>query len=143
MRSARPISTLDARTMMKRHHLVAVAVGMILLTSCSTTNFTEYHDQNILEGKGGTIRVVKGIDIWENGEPDRKYQILGVIDDSRNDGLIPQIRKDTAIALVARERGGDAVILSDSSLEIRDVDMNDGVARYRRMTKILLVRYVQ
>ena len=129
---------------MKRHHLVvAVAVGMILFTSCATTNFTEDHDQTILEGKGGTVRVVEGIDFWENGEPDRKYQILGVIDDSRNDGLIPQIRQDTTIALVARERGGDAVILSDSSLEIRDVDMNDGVARYRRMTKVVVVRYVQ
>lgn len=128
---------------MKKHHLVAVAVGTILLTSCSTTNFTEYHDQNIIEGKGGMVRVVEGIDFWEKGEPDRKYKILGVIDDSRDEGFSFQFLKDEDIALGARKRGGDAVILTDSSREVGDVDMNGGTVRYRQISKFVVVRYVQ
>lgn len=128
---------------MKKHHLVAVAVGTILLTSCSTTNFTEYHDQNIIEGKGGMVRVVEGIDFWEKGEPDRKYKILGVIDDSRDEGFSFQFLKDKDIALGARKRGGDAVILTDSSREVGDVDMNGGTVRYRQISKFVVVRYVQ
>ena len=128
---------------MKKHHLVAVAVGTILLTSCSTTNFTEYHDQNIIEGKGGMVRVVEGIDFWEKGEPDRKYKILGVIDDSRDEGFSFQFLKDEDIALGVRKRGGDAVILTDSSREVGDVDMNGGTVRYRQISKFVVVRYVQ
>jgi hypothetical protein len=128
---------------MKKHHLVAVALGTILLTSCSTTNFTEYHDQNIIEGKGGTVRVVEGIDFWEKGEPDRKYKILGVIDDSRHEGANFQFLKDQDIALDARKHGGDAVILTDSSREVGDVDMNGGTVRYKQISKFVVVRYVQ
>jgi len=127
---------------MKRHHLLAVLLVTILATSCSTTNFTEYRGQGVVEGKGGTVRVVEGIDFWENGEPDRKYRILGVIDDSRGDGLISRLGKDGAIAKVARERGGDAVILSGSSRELRGVDLDSGAAYHRRITKLVVVKYV-
>jgi len=125
------------------HHLFAVAVGTIFLTSCATTNFTEYHDQNIMEGKGGTVRVVEGIDFWEKGEPDRKYKILGVIDYSRDEVLSFQFLKDEDIALGARKHGGDAVILTDSSREVGDVDMSGGTVRYRQISKVVVVRYVQ
>src|SRR5262245_20208978 len=111
---------------MKKQHLIAVAVGTILLTSCATTNFTEYHDQNIMEGKGGTVRVIEGIDFWEKGEPDRKYRILGVISDSRDEGLSFQFLKDEDVALAARQHGGDAVMLTGGSHEVGDVDMSGG-----------------
>lgn len=77
-----------------------------LVTSCSSTKFMEYRGPNIVQGKGGTLRVVDGVDFWENGDPDRKYKILGVIDDSRGDGLISRIGKDSDIANKAKEYGG-------------------------------------
>jgi hypothetical protein len=126
---------------MKKHYLTAVALVAVLFTSCSTTTFTEYRGQGIVEGKGGTVRVVNGIDFWENGEPDRKYKILGVIDDSRGEGLISRSGKDNAIAKVARERGGDAVILVGSSREFRGIDLHSGAAHYRRVTKVVVVKY--
>ena len=89
------------------------------------------------------VRVVEGIDFWEKGEPDRKYKILGVIDDSRDEGFSFQFLKDKDIALGARKRGGDAVILTDSSREVGDVDMNGGTVRYRQISKFVVVRYVQ
>jgi hypothetical protein len=127
---------------MNRHHLLAVFVVAMLAASCSTTSFTEYRGQGVVEGKGGTVRVVEGIDLWENGEPDRKYRILGVIDDSRGEGLISRSGKDGAIAKTAREHGGDGVILSGSSREFRGVDLDSGAARYRRITKLVVVKYV-
>jgi hypothetical protein len=127
---------------MKAHLLIAVALTVMLVTSCSTTNFTEYRGQGVVEGKGGTVRVVEGIDFWENGEPDRKYRVLGVIDDSRGEGLITGSGRDSDIAKVARERGGNAVILVGSSREFRGVDLNSGAANYRRLTKVMVVKYV-
>jgi hypothetical protein len=127
---------------MKTHHLIAVAVVAMLCTSCSTTTFTEYRGKGVLEGKGGTVRVVDGIDFWENGEPDRKYKILGVIDDSRGEGLISRSGKDGAIAKVVRERCGDAVVFASSTREFRGVDLDSGAARYRRITKVVVVKYV-
>lgn len=129
-------------TTMTRRHLLAIALVAMLVTSCSSTNFIEYRGQGVVEGKGGTVRVVEGIDFWENGEPNRKYRILGVIDDSRGEGLISRRGKDKAIANVARERGGDAVILSGSSREFRGMDLDSGAARYKRITKLVVVKYV-
>ena len=114
-----------------------------ILCGCSSTNFTEYRGPAVVEGKGGTVRVVDGIDFWENGEPDRKFKVLGVIDDSRGDGLLSRMGKDSAIAKVARERGGDGVIPSGSSREFRGVDLNSGAAHYTRVTKVVVVKYVE
>jgi len=92
---------------MARHHLLVIALAAILVTSCTT--FTPYRGNGIVERQGGTIRVVKGIDFWENGDPDRKYCILGVIDNSSKEGWFYDMLKDGTIAKVAREHGGDAV----------------------------------
>jgi hypothetical protein len=114
-----------------------------LVTSCSSTKFMEYRGPNIVQGKGGTLRVVDGVDFWENGDPDRKYKILGVIDDSRGDGLISRIGKDSDIANKAKEYGGDAVIFIGSDRELRGVDLSSGVVHYRRVTKLLVVKYAE
>ena len=98
--------------------------------------------QAVIEGKGGTVRVVDGIDFWESGEPDRRYKILGLIDDTRGEGLISRSGKDSAIAKVAREHGGDAVILSSSNREFTGVNLDNGSANYRRISKLVVVKYV-
>lgn len=113
----------------------------MFVASCSTTTFTEYRGSGIVEGKGGTVRVVDGIDFWENGPPNRKFRIIGVIDDSRGDGLIQRSGRDGTLAKVAKERGGDAIIFLGQDRELRGIT-DDGAAHYRRMTKIAVVRYV-
>ena len=137
-----PLRTNQTKTIMTRHCLLAMALVAMLATSCSTTSFTEYRGEGVIEGKGGTIRVVEGIDFWENGEPDRKYRILGVIDDLRGEGLISRRGKDEAIAKVARKHGGEAVILSGTTREFRGVNLDSGAARYKRITKLVVVKYV-
>jgi hypothetical protein len=119
--------------------LTALFSGLVV--SCSSTHFMEYRGPNVVQGKGGTLRVVDGVDFWENGDPDRKYKILGLIDDTRGDGLISRMGKDSDIANRAKKHGGDAVIFIANDRELRGVDLNSGVAYYRRVTKLLVVKY--
>lgn len=128
---------------MKSEYCLAIAASAILLVSCASTNFTEFRGPNIVEGKGGTIRTAKGIDFWDNGEPDRKYRILGVIDDSRGEGLASALTKDGTIAKVAKQHGGDAVIFVRGANEFRGVNLQTGDVNYRRMSKFVVVKYIQ
>ncbi|MGA2138910.1 MAG: hypothetical protein ABSH14_08625 [Verrucomicrobiia bacterium] len=123
--------------------IVALLFTLLVTSGCSTTTFTEYRGANIVEGKGGTVRVVNGIDFWENGDPNRKYKILGVIDDSRGEGIISRSSRDDDIAQAAHERGADAVIFAGSDREFRGVDLNSGGAYYKRITKLIAVKYVR
>jgi hypothetical protein len=132
-------------TILKTCSLFAVAMTTMLVTSCTKirTNFTEYRGSSVIEGKGGTIRVVDGIDFWENGEPDRKYKIIGVIDDYRGEGLISRlVSRDVTIANMAREKGGDAVIIKEISRELKSVDVETGAVNYKSITKVEVVQYV-
>jgi hypothetical protein len=55
-------------------------VAAFLLCGCSIPKFTKYSGIGVIQGKGGEVRTVDGIDIWEHGEPARKYEILGTVD---------------------------------------------------------------
>jgi hypothetical protein len=122
--------------------LFTLFVTAVLLCGCSSTKFTEFRGGAVVEGKGGTVRNVDGIDFWENGEPNHKYRAIGVIDDSRGDGLVSRLGKDSAIAKAARERGGDAVILVRKDREISGVNQYGNV-NYTRITKLVVVKYVE
>jgi hypothetical protein len=127
---------------MKVRSIVFSALFLGLIASCSSTTFTEYRGGSEVQGRGGTLRVLDGVDFWENGDPDRKYKIVGIIDDSRGDGLISRMGKDTDIANKAKQHGGDAVIFIGSDRELRGVDLSSGIVHYRRATKVLVVKYM-
>jgi hypothetical protein len=63
------------------------------------------------------VRTVKGVDIWENGEPDRPYVIVGVIDSATLPtsgvllGAALAAGSEGDMVNVAKKNGGDAVIL--------------------------------
>ncbi len=131
--------------------LSTLFVATVLLCGCSTTRFTEYHGSEVFQGTGGTARVVDGIDFWENGDSSRKYKILGVIDENPKHRL-PFGRfsrlfsgsgdRDSAIAKVARERGGDAVIFVAADQESANAGQY-GEGNHRRITKFVVVKYVE
>ena len=77
---------------------ISVAIVALLLSGCASVNFTPYRSSEILQGKGGSIRVVKGIDFWENGVPDQKYKIIGIIDYKGKDKPIQTDSNDGKIA---------------------------------------------
>jgi hypothetical protein len=104
---------------MKIPILSTLFVATVFLCGCSSTKFTEYHGSEVFQGTGGSVRVVDGIDFWENGDSNRKYKILGVIDESHKHGYLPgrfnrlfsdSGDRESAIAKVAHKQGGDAVV---------------------------------
>jgi hypothetical protein len=85
---------------------------------CSTDFQTWESRNSIVEGHGGTKKVVDGVDVWTNGDPPRRFQVLGIIDDERPGGIIPMAELKHDIAKKAREHGGNAVILISSSSQL-------------------------
>jgi hypothetical protein len=128
---------------MKTVKPIMAALLAVIVVSCENTKFTEYRGPSIVQGKGGTVRVVKGVEFWENGEPDKKFKILGVIDDSSGNGPFSRSGdSDSAIAKAAREHGGDAVILEGRTREVSGVGKN-GRVHYRQATRVYVVKYVE
>lgn len=99
---------------------LALSLAIVLiLTSCSTTDFQTWEGRDsVVEGRGGTKKVVDGMDVWTNGDPPRRFRIVGIIDDERPGGIIPMAQLKHTIVKKARERGGDAVILVSSSSQL-------------------------
>lgn len=99
---------------------------VVSLVSCGTP-FTQYRGKGILEGKGGTVRSVDGVDFWETGEPDRKCRILGMLEDDDT--------SDSTIASVVKKHGGNAVVHGG-------IDRHGNIDS-RMRTKLLVVKYLE
>jgi hypothetical protein len=132
---------------MKIRMFCAAFVAAVLLCGCSSAKFTESHGLGVLQGSGGEVRSVDGIDIWENGEPARKFEILGSVVGiprsprlGRLSVLFSQDR-DSAIAKIAHEHGGDAIILLHLKREPSDEDQFGDEKRGH--IKLVVIRYVK
>ncbi len=94
-------------------------VILLALVGCVSTEYLAYEGRDaIREGQGGTKRVVDGIDFWETGSPPRKYQVLGIINDDRPDAILPRMQRNHSIAKLAKDKGGDAVMMMDRGSRI-------------------------
>ncbi len=104
---------------MKKAIAVVMVLTASLLAGCATTEYKAYEGKgDVIDGKGGTKVVVDGMAIWDNGEPPRKFKILGIIDDQRPGGLIPMAQLRGDMVKKAREAGGDAIIKLNSVSQI-------------------------
>lgn len=98
---------------------VASIAMLMLLGGCASTQFKAYEGRgNVIEGRGGTRVVVDGMDIWENGDPPRKFKVLGLIEDERPGGIIPMGQLQGDLVKKAREVGGQALIKINSQSQI-------------------------
>jgi hypothetical protein len=90
-----------------------LVLSALFAIGCATTEFRTYEGwDNIIEGQGGTKTVVDGIDFWEDGDPPRRYKILGYVTDERTDGGLQRAGLPHDIAAKAKEVGAQAVILT-------------------------------
>jgi len=64
-----------------------IILALSVVTACATTEYKPYEAKdNAFEGKGATKLVIDGMEIWYNGDPPRKFKVLGIIDDQRPGG---------------------------------------------------------
>jgi hypothetical protein len=100
------------------YRLAFVLTVTLLCVSCST-DFQAWEGRNtVVEGHGGTRKVVDGMDVWTHGDPPRRFKVLGIIDDSRPGGVIPMTQMNHDIVAKARQSGGDAVIVVSSQSQL-------------------------
>jgi hypothetical protein len=83
----------------------------LLLAGCSTDyQPLESRAPVVREGAYGTRKVVDGVDIWTTGEPPRKYQVLGVINDERVQAPFEMARYYHDVAAKVKQVGGNGAI---------------------------------
>lgn len=101
---------------MKTTMIVALTI-VFLLTGCArvTTEYKAFEgaQEGIIDGKGGSKVVVDDMEIWDDGEPPRKFKVIGFVEDTRVARVagwmqLSSLRGD--IVEMAREVGGDAII---------------------------------
>jgi hypothetical protein len=98
---------------------------------CANTEFQAWEGRNsVVEGRGGTHKVVDGMDVWTYGDPPRRFQVLGIIQDNRPGGLIPMAQMKHDIVAKARQSGGDAVILVSSQSQLAGYYTSGGATAY-------------
>ena len=104
---------------MKKSTALGMLFALLLLAGCATTEYKAFEGKgNVIDGQGGTKVVVDSMEIWDNGEPPRKFKVLGIIDDERPGGLIPMSQLRSDMVKKAREAGGDAIIQLNSQSQI-------------------------
>lgn len=127
-----------------------VLLAFFALCACANTQYQPYYGKNdIVEGKGGTMKSYEGIEFWENGDPPKKYKILGVINDSRADALIPYLTAKKDIVKKVKEAKGDATILLEDFEKITGYsgEMNysgqiNVSADSTKIRKYLIIKYL-
>ncbi|MGZ8946942.1 MAG: hypothetical protein ACXW1W_16165 [Methylococcaceae bacterium] len=107
---------------MKKIKMSVLLTTVLLLAGCACAS-TEYKAfegklDGIIDGNGGAKVIVNGMEIWDDGEPPRKFKTLGFIDDNREGGrnTMSILRED--VVKKAREAGGDAVIKLNSQSQL-------------------------
>ena len=97
----------DMNKLFRKGTLVALT---LLICGC-VTNYYTYQGGAPMIGQGGAAKNINGIDIWLICAPPRKFQIIGYVEDSRPGGPIPMAERDSTLASVAKQHGGDGVLI--------------------------------
>jgi len=101
------------------------ATATLLLASCSTDyQPLEARAPVVRQGGYGTRKVVDGVDIWTTGEPPRKYQVLGIINDERLQAPFEMQRYYHDVAAKVKQAGGNGAIEAYSNSQITAIVSN-------------------
>src|SRR5258706_9545838 len=90
--------------------VIVVLLCAVLMASCGTLFAFRPFEGNgtLIEGKGGTKTVVDGMEIWDNGEPPRRFSILGYLEVKAQFGA--DLNFLSRAVKNARQYGGGAII---------------------------------
>ena len=90
--------------------VLALPLFSLALGACSTTTFMHTSGTGVQRGSGGAYRMVDGIEFYQEGSPNRPYQVIGVITDSRPVGPWTMGPRADTVAKLALQNGGQAVV---------------------------------
>ncbi len=104
---------------------LAILLTVLLLAGCAACATTDYKAfegklDGVIDGKGGAKVVVDNMDIWDDGEPPRKFKIIGFIDDNRSNNRIMMMFQRGALVSKARKVGGDAIIKLNTQTQLSE-----------------------
>jgi hypothetical protein len=88
-----------------------VAWALLLLSGC-VTEYREFVRPERVTGSGGEKSSFHGMDLWTAGLPPGEFIVVGEIVDNRPCGAMAMCLRGSQIASLARQKGGDALILS-------------------------------
>jgi hypothetical protein len=120
----RPPGLLDTFGMVGRSAILPAVLTLAAACGYTQTRFSEWRSSNpYYEGNGGTVEHRNGIDIWTSGEPDRPFELLGVIDTAQSNAAnyiayFERAGHDAEIINTAKENGGDAIVLLNKNSQI-------------------------
>jgi hypothetical protein len=131
----------------------ATLVTALLLAGCAT----EYHGFDKPEritGGGGEKSSFHGLDLWTAGLPQREFEVIGEISDNRPCGALAMCVRGSRIASLAKEQGGDALILGYDGVGIKGRGLTSGLSTAetpsdllntpmkREVSKYYVIRYL-
>jgi hypothetical protein len=116
---------------------LAAAALLVAAPASASPQFLAYEGRNAVRvGDGGEKKTVEGVDIWMNGAPPHRFEVIGSLTDHRfESGLYGMLRMsglDREIADAARKAGGDAVILAGEGDDVIGVSGFDTTSLYGR-----------
>lgn len=114
---------------------------ILLATSCANIKYSEYRGHEPVVGKGGSVRTVLGIDFWTDGDPNRRYQVIGSMEYQRKEGMFGG-DTDKDLAKAVKEQGGDALIWVQAGHEVTGIDWNSGSLQHTKYAKVLVLKYL-
>ena len=121
------------RTFFRR---AAILLAALLLAGCAT----EYHGFDKPErvtGGGGDKSSFHGLDLWTAGLPQGEFEVIGEISDNRPCGALAMCARGSRIASLAKEQGGDALILGYDGVGIKGRGFTTGLPATETPTDLL------
>lgn len=109
-----PASALRLLSIKRPALLAALCALALCLAACTTADYTTYEYRNgnkVIDGEGGSKRLVDGVEIWDDGDPPHRYRIMGMLRVSDYDQPYVNLSMLRAIADQVRRNGGSAAIL--------------------------------
>lgn len=103
--------------------LLPALVAVLAFSGCASitgteTSYKPWVGDDVYQGKGGAVEVVNGVEIWEHGEPNKPYKVIGLITQSKSDDSVNQLLfgkySQQQITDIVTKEGGDGVVVMSS-----------------------------
>ena len=100
--------------------VLAALTCALALAGCATTTYKPFESRSdgIVNGKGGVQTLQSGMEVWINGDPPRRYKVIGFIDDERSGDAASMGRLFGDVVEKARAVGGQALIQLRSTSQV-------------------------